>query len=89
MHRTPYGHRIYSKDRKGFCMILRPTPELWTNSLPHRTQVHAAQTTFAPSNLAPLPPPTLALHSLHPHLTVLLHETHALNPIPYTLYPIP
>lgn len=36
---APYGTKIYSRDRKGFIMMLRPTPELWTDSLPHRTQI--------------------------------------------------
>jgi tRNA (adenine57-N1/adenine58-N1)-methyltransferase len=36
---APYGTKIYSRDRKGFVMMLRPTPELWTDSLPHRTQI--------------------------------------------------
>ena len=36
---APFGTKIYSRDRKGFVMMLRPTPELWTDSLPHRTQI--------------------------------------------------
>ena len=39
MLEAPYGTKIYSRDRKGFIMMLRPTPELWTDSLPHRTQI--------------------------------------------------
>lgn len=37
--RTPYGHKVFSKNRSGFVMMIRPTSELWTVSLPHRTQI--------------------------------------------------
>lgn len=35
----PFGAQIPSTNRRGFVHVLRPTPELWTLSLPHRTQV--------------------------------------------------
>lgn len=37
----PYGCKIRSKNNNGlgFLYLLRPTPELWAKSLPHRTQI--------------------------------------------------
>ncbi|EED94345.1 hypothetical protein THAPSDRAFT_261852, partial [Thalassiosira pseudonana CCMP1335] len=37
----PYGCKIRSRnnDGLGFLYLLRPTPELWARSLPHRTQI--------------------------------------------------
>ncbi|KAF3920111.1 hypothetical protein AA313_de0201887 [Arthrobotrys entomopaga] len=35
----PAGSQVRSSSGSGFIHILRPTPELWTLSLPHRTQV--------------------------------------------------
>ncbi|GMF82150.1 unnamed protein product [[Candida] boidinii] len=35
----PYGSQITSSSGYGFIHILAPTPELWTVSLPHRTQI--------------------------------------------------
>ncbi|KAL6304452.1 tRNA methyltransferase complex GCD14 subunit-domain-containing protein [Sparassis latifolia] len=36
---VPYGSKIASRNGKGFVHVLRPTPELWTLALPHRTQI--------------------------------------------------
>ncbi|KAF8340732.1 tRNA methyltransferase complex GCD14 subunit-domain-containing protein [Cantharellus anzutake] len=36
---VPYGSKVISKNGRGFVHILRPTPELWTLALPHRTQI--------------------------------------------------
>lgn len=36
---VPYGSKVVPKSGRGFIYILRPTPELWTLALPHRTQI--------------------------------------------------
>ena len=35
----PYGGKVYSTNGKSWITILYPTPELWTVTLPHRTQI--------------------------------------------------
>lgn len=34
-----YGTKFYSTNKKGWIHVLHPTPELWTLTLPHRTQI--------------------------------------------------
>ncbi|KAG9127046.1 tRNA (adenine-N(1)-)-methyltransferase catalytic subunit trm61 [Ceratobasidium sp. 392] len=36
---VPYGSKLSSRNGRGFIHVLRPTPELWTLALPHRTQI--------------------------------------------------
>ncbi|EGN98590.1 hypothetical protein SERLA73DRAFT_183672 [Serpula lacrymans var. lacrymans S7.3] len=36
---VPYGSKVVPRNGKGYLHILRPTPELWTMALPHRTQI--------------------------------------------------
>ena len=35
----PYGGKAYTTNGKSWVTILHPTPELWTITLPHRTQI--------------------------------------------------
>ncbi len=34
-----FGTKVYSKNNRGYCYVLAPTPELWTKALKFRTQV--------------------------------------------------
>lgn len=36
---TFYGGKAYTMNRRSWVIILHPTPELWTFTLPHRTQI--------------------------------------------------
>ncbi|KAF9448722.1 GCD14-domain-containing protein [Macrolepiota fuliginosa MF-IS2] len=49
---VPYGSKVGSRTGKGFVYLLRPTPELWTLALPHRTQIlYLADIAFITSRL--------------------------------------
>ncbi|KAL4261575.1 tRNA (adenine(58)-N(1))-methyltransferase catalytic subunit TRM61 [Pleurotus pulmonarius] len=49
---VPYGSKVGSRNGKGFIHVLRPTPELWTMALPHRTQIlYLADIAFITSQL--------------------------------------
>ncbi|KAJ3800890.1 tRNA methyltransferase complex subunit Cpd1 [Lentinula aff. detonsa] len=48
----PFGSKVGSRTGKGFIHVLRPTPELWTMALPHRTQIlYLADIAFITSHL--------------------------------------
>lgn len=48
----PYGSKVGSRTGRGFIHVLRPTPELWTMALPHRTQIlYLADISFIVSRL--------------------------------------
>ncbi|KAJ7133636.1 tRNA methyltransferase complex subunit Cpd1, partial [Mycena epipterygia] len=48
----PFGSKVGSRSGKGFIHVLRPTPELWTMALPHRTQIlYLADISFITSYL--------------------------------------
>ncbi|KAK0464198.1 tRNA methyltransferase complex subunit Cpd1 [Desarmillaria tabescens] len=48
----PYGSKVGAPSGKGFIHLLRPTPELWTMALPHRTQIlYLADIAFITSQL--------------------------------------
>ncbi|SJL07800.1 related to tRNA (adenine(58)-N(1))-methyltransferase catalytic subunit TRM61 [Armillaria ostoyae] len=49
---VPYGSKVGAPSGKGFIHLLRPTPELWTTALPHRTQIlYLADIAFITSQL--------------------------------------
>lgn len=40
IHTCTYTHtQVFTSNRKNWVVILHPTPELWTLTLPHRTQI--------------------------------------------------
>ncbi|KIY51559.1 tRNA methyltransferase complex GCD14 subunit [Fistulina hepatica ATCC 64428] len=48
----PYGSKVGSHAGKGYIHVLRPTPELWTMALPHRTQIlYLADIAFVTAHL--------------------------------------
>lgn len=50
---VPYGSKVASRNGRGYIHLLRPTPELWTLALPHRTQIlYMADIAFITSWLA-------------------------------------
>jgi tRNA (adenine57-N1/adenine58-N1)-methyltransferase len=59
----PFGWQAVAKNSTGFVYILAPTPELWTNALPHRTQIlYVADISFVVSYLE-LRPGSIVLES--------------------------
>lgn len=49
---VPYGSKVRPRTGQGFVFLLRPTPELWTLALPHRTQIlYLADIAFITSRL--------------------------------------
>ncbi|KAF8587595.1 tRNA methyltransferase complex GCD14 subunit [Ramaria rubella] len=49
----PYGSKVPARTGRGFIHVLRPTPELWTLALPHRTQIlYLADIAFISARLA-------------------------------------
>ncbi|KZT42655.1 tRNA methyltransferase complex GCD14 subunit [Sistotremastrum suecicum HHB10207 ss-3] len=55
-----YGSKVFSQKERGFLYVLRPTPELWTLALPHRTQIlYLADIAFVTSMLAVRPGSTV------------------------------
>ncbi|KAL7280048.1 hypothetical protein ACG7TL_006462 [Trametes sanguinea] len=63
----PYGSKVRSRNGKGFIHLLRPTPELWTLALPHRTQIlYLADIAFVTSwlNIRPGSKVIEAVHDL-------------------------
>jgi tRNA (adenine57-N1/adenine58-N1)-methyltransferase len=62
----PWGLKVYSEGSDGFVRLLRPTAELWTLTLPHRTQViYQADISLV-----------ILLLELNPGKTVAGHVTH-------------
>ncbi|KZT60107.1 tRNA methyltransferase complex GCD14 subunit [Calocera cornea HHB12733] len=58
-----YGSKISSRNGRGFIHVLRPTPELWTLALPHRTQIlYAADIAFITGMLG-LKPGSIAIEA--------------------------
>jgi len=50
---VPYGSKVPARNGRGFIHVLRPTPELWTLALPHRTQIlYIADIAFITTRLA-------------------------------------
>ena len=58
-----YGSRALARSGKGWLLLLAPSPELWTCSLPHRTQILYAADIALVCTLLELAPGSVALET--------------------------
>ncbi|KAG6898422.1 hypothetical protein C0992_004133 [Termitomyces sp. T32_za158] len=82
----PYGSKVGSRKGKGFIHVLRPTPELWTMALPHRTQIlYLADIAFITSHLD-IKPGSRVIEAGFTDIT--MYET-LLRPVEVSHVPVP
>ena len=58
-----YGSRAIARSGKGWLLLLAPSPELWTRSLPHRTQILYAADIALVCTLLELAPGSIVLET--------------------------